>query len=98
MARRGLIVAALLAGATTYLSKPENRDKTMRFLKQAQSKMSTMIVAKQAGIEDTFKEFAETAASVDETKIRENNMIGEGGSQTALHYYNEKYQQQQVVH
>lgn len=98
MARKGLVAAALIAGATTYLSKQQNRDKTMRFLKQAQSKISLMFAAKQAGIEDTFKEFAETAASVDETKMRENNMIGEGGSQTALHYYNEKYQQQDVVH
>lgn len=99
MKGRGLIVTALAAGAATYLSQKENRDKALHMFKQLQGKANDFF--KQGGNEDyhqkynNLEEIAETAAGADETKIRENNMIAESGMQTAITYYNENNQELQ---
>lgn len=90
-----IIFSALIAGAATYLSKKENRKKAKNLLSPIQWKVKSMFSSKPT-LDDRIAEIAEAAASVDTTKIVENEMIGEGGMQTAIQYYNEK--QQQVVH
>lgn len=96
---KGLIVTALAAGAATYLSKKENRDKALSLFKEFQQKASEKL--KQPETQEVshkynnLEEIAETAAGSDETKIRENNMIAESGLQTAVIYYNENNQELQ---
>lgn len=97
MRGKSLIVTALAAGAASYLSKKENRDKALSLFKELQGKASNKI--KQQPSEEyqsrynNLEEIAETAAGSDETKIRENNMIAESGLQTAVLYYNENNQE-----
>ena len=88
---KGFIISALVAGGAAYLSKKQNRDKTMNFLTQVQSKFSSLFGPK-AVMDYSFKELTETAAGSSELRIRENNFISEGGSQTHLEYYNENEQ------
>lgn len=94
---KGLLVTALAAGAATYFSKKENRDKALSLFKEVQGKASNLL--KQQPNEEyrhqynNLEEIAETAAGSDETKIRENNMIAESGLQTAVIYYNENNQE-----
>lgn len=85
---KGFVISALVAGGAAYLSKKQNRDKAMNFL---QSKFSSLFSSK-AVMDYSFKELAETAAGSSELRIRENNFISEGGSQTHLEYYNENEQ------
>ncbi|MFJ8237719.1 hypothetical protein ACIQ34_18630 [Ureibacillus sp. NPDC094379] len=88
---KGFVISALVAGGAAYLSKKQNRDKAMKFLTQVQSKFGSLFGSK-AVMDYSFKELAETAAGSSELRIRENNFISEGGSQTHLEYYNENEQ------
>lgn len=98
MRGKSLLVTALAAGAASYFSKKENRDKALSLFKQLQGKASDMLKQQQPSEEyrhryNNLEEIAETAAGSDETKIRENNMIAESGLQTAVIYYNENNQE-----
>lgn len=92
---KGFVISALVAGAASFLSKKENRDKTMKFINNMKNQASSLLGSKQLNgrTGQSLKEIAETPASANTTKIRENNFIGEGGGQTALAYYNENDQQ-----
>ncbi|RNC96122.1 hypothetical protein [Lysinibacillus halotolerans] len=91
---KGFVISALVAGAASFLSKKENRDKTMKFINNMKNQASSLLGSKQLNGQtgQSLKEIAETPASANTTKIRENNFIGEGGGQTALAYYNESDQ------
>ncbi|KGR75872.1 hypothetical protein [Ureibacillus manganicus] len=91
MKGKGVVLTALAAGVATFLSKKENRDKTMEMISSFRSKaMNKKNFNNFVSENDSLKELAETAASVNDTSIRGNNFIGEGGGQTALSYYNHK--------
>ncbi|HWL22726.1 MAG TPA: hypothetical protein VNR38_03075 [Ureibacillus sp.] len=91
MRGKGVVLAAFAAGVASFLSKKENREKTMNMLNSLRGKTTNNVNFKNFISEnDSLKELAETAASVNDTSIRGNNFIGEGGGQTALSYYNHK--------
>ena len=91
---KGVVLAAFAAGVAAYLSKKQNRDKTMSLLSNIKSKATNNQNFKKFNMDnDSLKELAETAASANDTSIRGNNFIGEGGGQTTLSYYNEKQQE-----
>lgn len=87
MKSKTVVLPTLVVLAASLLRKKQNRDKLKKMWEEFQNKMP-----KGTTYQRNFKEFAETAASPDTTKIRENNFINEGGSQTALAYYNENKQ------
>ncbi|WP_246027628.1 MULTISPECIES: hypothetical protein [Lysinibacillus] len=89
---KGVVVSALLAGAASYLSKKQNREKLMNMFQGLQSKTSSKTEHSSTKY-NNLTEIAEAAAGPTSTKIRENNFIAEGGGQTALAYYNEDNQQ-----
>nr|WP_106781619.1 hypothetical protein [Lysinibacillus timonensis] len=92
---KGVVAAAFVAGVASFLSKKDNRIKTMNMINSITNKISGKTNFQNSnGADDTLRELAETAASVSDTEIRGNNFIGEGGGQTALAYYNEKQQSQ----
>lgn len=86
---KGVVLAAFAAGVATFLSKKENREKTMNMLGSLKARGTNKKNFTNFA-NDSLKELAETAASVNDTSIRGNNFIGEGGGQTALSYYNHK--------
>ncbi len=91
MKGKGVVLAAFAAGVATFLSKKQNREKTMNLFNSIKSKATNNSNFKNFNLEnDSLRELAETAASVNDTSIRGNNFIGEGGGQTALSYYNHK--------
>lgn len=91
MKGKGVVLAAFAAGVATFLSKKQNRERTMQLFNSLRSRANNEKNYKKFDMEnDTLKELAETAASVNDTSIRGNNFIGEGGGQTALSYYNHK--------
>ncbi|MEC1180701.1 hypothetical protein P9B03_19785 [Metasolibacillus meyeri] len=96
---KGVVIAGLVAGAASYLSKKENRDKVMSYIQEAKVKATAMMdgMKDKAVVEDdtSLQDIAETAASPDTTDIRENNMIAEG-AQTAVQYYNENDQEDPI--
>ncbi|SOC18482.1 hypothetical protein SAMN05880501_110115 [Ureibacillus xyleni] len=85
---KGIVISALVAGAASYLSKKNNREKAIQMI-------SNIFGSKTDPNYDnnSLKEIAETPASTTNQRIRENNFVGEGGAQTALAYYNESNQQ-----
>ncbi|KGR91814.1 hypothetical protein CD30_04355 [Ureibacillus massiliensis 4400831 = CIP 108448 = CCUG 49529] len=94
---KGVVLAAFVAGVASFLSKKDNRVKTMNMINSIKDKAGAKLNLQKSGATgtgDTLKELAETAASVSDTNIRGNNFIGEGGGQTALAYYNESQQKQ----
>jgi len=91
---KGVVLAAFAAGVATYLSKKENREKTMQLFNSFRSRAKNEQNFKKFDMEsDSLKELTETAASVNDTTIRGNNFISEGGGQTALSYYNHKQEE-----
>lgn len=98
---KGILMTAFAAGLASYYSKKENRDKTLRLLKNMKAKTTaTFSKETDAGEKEyakknnnDLKEIAETLADDTETKLRENNMIAESGLQTAVIYYNENNQE-----
>lgn len=92
---KGFVISALVAGAASYLSKKENRDKAMKFVNNMKEQYMGSQQSKQTQpSNNSLKDIAETSAGTAPTKIRENNFISEGGGQTALEYYNENDQKQ----
>ena len=90
MKGKGVVMAAFAAGVAAYLSKKQNREKTMELFNTIKSKATNQKNYQKFNWNDSLRELAETAASVNDTSIRGNNFIGEGGGQTALSYYNHK--------
>ena len=95
---KGVVLTAFLAGVAAYFSKKENRDKTMKMIKDNEDNIhrkETDFGEKRYSKNNNndLREIAETAADDTETKIRENNMIAESGLQTAIIYYNENNQE-----
>ncbi|KYG89639.1 hypothetical protein MHH70_14035 [Metasolibacillus sp. FSL H7-0170] len=95
---KGVVIAGLVAGAASYLSKKENRDKLMGYIQDAKAKATEMMDGMKgngASMEEEtpLQDLAETAGSANTTEIRENNMIAEG-AQTAVQYYNENDQEE----
>lgn len=94
---KGVVVAGLLAGAASFLSKKENREKTMEFLNEARAKTdsqgasssSNMEVGNDIGLLAT--DFAETAAN--SLQVDENKFISEGGAQKLINDYNHQQEQ-----
>ncbi|RHW34907.1 hypothetical protein D1B33_12720 [Lysinibacillus yapensis] len=91
---KGFVVSALVAGAASYLSKKENRDKTMKFINDMKDQYFGS--QKERAGTQSLQEIAETPAGTTDTKIGENHFISEGGAQTALAYYNEGDQKEQI--
>ena len=87
---KGVVVAGLLAGAASFLSKKENRDKAMGFLNEVKSKATNMEVGNE--IDDLSADFAETAANPEQ--VDENKFISEGGAQKLINDYNFKQHKQ----
>ena len=90
---KGVVAAGLLAGAASFLSKKENRDKAMELLnnitseQKGQGASTNMEVSNDIGLLPT--DFAETAAN--SLQVDENKFISEGGAQKLINDYN--YQQ-----
>ena len=89
-------MAGLLAGAASFLSKKENRDKAMDFLNGAKMKTTNgmndeknMEVANEIGI---IADIAEAAANP--LQVDENKFISEGGAQKTINDYNYKQKQE----
>ena len=83
---KGVVVAGLLAGAASFLSKKENRDKALDFLNEFKGKTTNMEVGNDIG--ELAADFAETAANP--LQVDENKFISEGGAQKLINDYNYK--------
>ena len=86
---KGVVVAGLLAGAASFLSKKENRDKAMDVLNEFKAKATATNMEVGNEIGDLATDFAETAAN--SLQVDENKFISEGGAQKLINDYN--YQQ-----
>lgn len=91
---KGVVMAGLLAGAASFLSKKENRDKAMDFINGAKMKTTmneqkNMEVGNEIGV---IADIAETAANP--LQVDENKFISEGGAQKTINDYNYKQQKQ----
>lgn len=105
---KGVVVAGLLAGAASFLSKKENRDKAMDFINEARNKATKVVSDQKQNFQDkaTTEEehihpagdvagdMAEGAASSKSLKIQENRFMDEGGAQRMIDEYNEKQQRE----
>lgn len=101
---KGVVVAGLLAGAASLLSKKENRDKAMEFISDARNKATQAMneqkqnfqgQAEEEGtvhkaMSDVAGDMAEGAASKKSLNIEENNFMSEGGAQKMIDEYNKK--------
>ena len=83
---KGVVMAGLLAGAASFLSKKENRDKAMDFINGAKMKTTdgmnedkNMEVANEIGV---IADIAEAAANP--LQVDENKFISEGGAQKTI--------------
>lgn len=85
---KSVVVPTLIVLAASVLRKKENRQKLKTMWQDFQNKY----LSNGTTYQRSFKEFVETAGSPENIKIRENNFISEGGSQTALAYYNDNKQ------
>lgn len=88
---KGVVMAGLLAGAASFLSKKENRDKTMDFINEAKMKTTNeknMEIGNEIGV---IADIAEAAANP--LQVDENKFISEGGAQKTINDYNYKQQQ-----
>ena len=95
---KGIVISALIIGATSYLSKKENRDNAMKVLSNVKTQVTNLLSGQQQNKESfdikgtSFTDIAETSADPATLKINENEFISEGGGQTMLAYYNESDQ------
>lgn len=100
---KGVVVAGLIAGAASFLSKKENRDKAMDFLNDAKSKATNIMSEQKQNLTGTTAnmevsndigevatDFAETAANP--KQVDENKFISEGGAQKMINDYNHQQQ------
>ncbi|MCH7323655.1 3-oxoacyl-ACP reductase [Solibacillus sp. MA9] len=106
---KGVVVAGLLAGAASFLSKKENRDKAMDFLNDARDRATKAVNEQKQNFQGTKQyateeehipvgdvagDVAEGAASKKTLTIDENEFISEGGAQRMIDQYNEQQHQQ----
>ena len=93
---RGIIFAGLVGFAVSYLSNKENRDKALKILANAKSNVGDYInsskVDMDANIVERVTAEVATEAGTMPTEIASNEMVAEGGGQTAVHFYNEEIQ------
>lgn len=101
---KGVVIAGLLAGAASFLSKKENRDKAMEFLNEAKTKASQVMADQKQSYqantnrsnEETLPvgevagDVAEAAASPNTLTINENEFLSEGGAQRTIAEYNKQ--------
>lgn len=91
---KGVVMAGLLAGAASILSKKENRDKAMDVINGAKMKTTNEMngqknveIANEIGV---IADIAEAAANP--LQVDENKFISEGGAQKTINDYNFKQQ------
>ena len=93
---KGIVFAGLIGFAASYLSKKENRDKTLKMLANAKSNVETYLnsskIDMDANIVERVTAEVSTEAGTMPTEIASNEMVAEGGGQTAVHFYNEEIQ------
>ena len=89
---KGVVMAGLLAGAASILSKKENRDKAMDVINGAKMKTTNEMngqknveIANEIGV---IADIAEAAANP--LQVDENKFISEGGAQKTINDYNFK--------
>lgn len=101
---KGVVVAGLLAGAASLLSKKENRDKAMEFISDARNKASQVMNEQKQNFQgqaqedgtvhnsvgDVAGDVAEGAASKKSLHIEENKFMDEGGAQQMIDEYNKQ--------
>ena len=93
---KGIVLAGLAGFAASYLSKKENRDKTLKMFADAKSKVESYLNTSKVDMDSNIAErvTAEVAteAGATPTKLASNEMVAEGGGHTAVHFYNEEIQ------
>jgi hypothetical protein len=103
---KGVVIAGLLAGAASFLSKKENRDKAMVFLNEAKTKAAKVMTDQNQNyptntnrsqeerlpVGEVAGDVAEAAASPNTLTINENEFLSEGGAQRTIAEYNEQQQ------
>lgn len=102
---KGVVLAGLVAGAASILSKKENRDKAMDFINGAKTKATKAIEDQKQNFQgnsnntdvdnnyaksDVAADVAETAANP--LQVDENKFISEGGAQKTINDYNHQQQ------
>lgn len=96
---KSIVLAGLVGFAASYLSKKENRDKTVNLLNQAKSNLGAYLSSSKIDMDENIVErvTAEVAteAGTMPTEIASNEMVAEGGAQTAVHFYNEEIQEKE---
>jgi len=91
--RTGVVIAGLTLIAT-FLSKKENRDKTLSMLNSAKAKLGGHLNTAEMdkNISERVTAQAATRAGTSPTKIASNEMVAEGGGHTGIHFFNEEIQ------
>lgn len=93
---KGIVLAGLVGFAASYLSKKENRDKTLERFANVKSYLEGYLnsskVDMDANIVERVTAEVATEAGTMPTEIASNEMVAEGGGQTAVHFYNEEIQ------
>lgn len=100
---KGVVVAGLIAGAASFLSKKENRDKAMEFINVAKTKATNVMNEQKSNFQgasanmETSNEIGVVAADIAETaanpqQVDENKFISEGGAQKTINDYNHQQQ------
>lgn len=100
---KGVVVAGLLAGAASFLSKKENRDKAMEYINGAKTKATNTVNEQRSNFQgglanmEAGDEIGDVAADIAETaanpqQVDENKFISEGGAQKTINDYNHQQQ------
>lgn len=93
---RGIVLAGIAGLAASYLSKKENRDKAFELFNNVKSKMDsskrTSRFDMNPNITERVTTEVATEAGTTPTLLASNEMVAEGGGQTAVHFYNEEIQ------
>ncbi len=94
---KGVVLAGLVAGAASILSKKENRDKAMDYLSEMKEKAMQFVEEQKQNISETtnemdesLKDAAEGAASELNEDIVGNEMVGEGAQQLIKEFNEEQ--------
>ena len=103
MKGKGIVLAGLLAGAASFLSKKENRDKLNEYINGAKGKATNYMDDEKANSQNAKSEVENQEASdvnssygfpLGEAKpstqaINGNEMLGEGGTQQVINEFDE---------
>ena len=93
---KGIVLAGLAGFAASFLSKKENREKTLEIFNNAKCKLESYLNTSKVDMDSNIAErvTAEVAteAGATPTKLASNEMVAEGGGHTAVHFYNEEIQ------